>query len=1066
MSAPEERIDPGPLAWMAANPVAANLLMAVILLGGLVTAFTLKQEVFPEFEMDVVNVTVPYPGASPREVEQGIVLAIEEAVRGVDGVRRVNSVASEGMASVTIQLLLGADQDRVVSDVTNQVNRITTIPLDAEEPTISALTSRQPVISLILAGDQDLKTLHGLAEQAREELLGLPEVTQVDLSGVPPLELAIEVRREDLEAYGLTLEQIALQIRMASIDLPGGGLETSSGEVLVRVVDRRLTAEGFANVVIRGTAQGHELRLGDIATIVDGYEDTDEAIEFGGVPAVQLTVYRVGDETPTEVATAVKDYVERLRERIPANITVTTWSDDSEVLADRINLLLKNAVMGLVLVLILLTLFLSRRLAGWVALGIPISFLGALLLMGPMGVSINSMTVFALIITLGLVVDDAIIVSENVYRKTQEGMGRLQAAVEGAREMAMPVTFSVLTTMVAFAPLLFVPGVMGKIFRLIPMMVMAVLTFSLIESFFVLPAHLGHGREQGRKGGARMSFLRPVDRAQSWVSRRLDRFIENRYRPMLDTLLEHRYTTVATAVAILVITIGAVAGGVIPFAFFPQIEADIVTASARLPFGSPVDRTLAVRAELQAALDLAIEESGGPASIRGVISRVGQGPTQRGPSLGGGASRRGSHLVSLEVNLGPAEQRDFSAGEFEARWRAHVPALLGLEALTITSAGGGPSAGAAVDIQLSHRDEDVLAEASRELTSRLREFPALINVDNSYASGKPQLDFRLLPEAAGLGLTSTDVARAIRSSFFGAEALREQRGRNEIKVMVRLPEEQRASEQDIRDLMVTTPSGAVPILYAAEFTRGRSPTQITREDGRRTVNVTAELAPGVASNRAVVSALRASVFPELSSDFPGLSTDMVGQQREMIESFSAIGPNYLLALVVMFGLLAIPFRSYIQPLIVMAAVPFGIVGAVVGHVIMGYTLTIISVFGIIALSGVVVNDTLVLVHAINGQQREGKSARQAVIEGSVRRFRPILLTSLTTFFGLMPIILETSLQARFLIPMAISLGFGALFVTVIALLVAPALYLVVEDIRDLEWAGASEAVPAEAVGAD
>ena len=1065
MSAPEERIDSGPLAWMAANPVAANLLMAVILLGGLVTAFTLKQEVFPEFEIDVVNVTVPYPGASPREVEQGIVLAIEEAVRGVDGVRRVNSVASEGLASVTIQLLLGADQDRVVSDVTNQVNRITTIPLDAEEPTISALTSRQPVISLILAGDQDLRTLHGLAEQAREELLGLPEVTQVDLSGVPPLELAIEVRREDLEAYGLTLEQIALQIRMASIDLPGGGVETSSGEVLVRVVDRRLTAEGFANVVIRGTAQGHELRLGDIATIVDGYEDTDEATEFGGVPAVQLTVYRVGDQTPTEVATAVKDYVERLRERIPANVTVTTWSDDSEVLADRINLLLKNAVMGLVLVLILLTLFLSRRLAGWVALGIPISFLGALLLMGPMGVSINSMTVFALIITLGLVVDDAIIVSENVYRKTQEGMGRLKAAVTGAREMSMPVTFSVLTTMVAFAPLLFVPGVMGKIFRLIPMMVMAVLTFSLIESFFVLPAHLGHGRKQGREGRARMSFLRPVDRAQTWVTRGLDRFIENRYRPMLDTLLEHRYTTVASAVAILMITIGAVVGGLIPFAFFPQIEADVVTASARLPFGSPVDRTLAVRAELQAALDLAIEESGGPASILGVISRVGQGPTQFGPSLGGGDSRRGSHLVSLEVNLGPADQRDFSAGEFEARWRAHVPALVELEALTITSSGG-PSAGAAVDIQLSHLDEDVLAEASRELTSRLREFPALINVDNSYASGKPQLDFRLLPEAAGLGLTSTDVARAIRSSFFGAEALREQRGRNEIKVMVRLPEEQRASEQDIRDLMVTTPSGAVPILYAAEFTRGRSPTQITREDGRRTVNVSAELAPGVASNRAVLSGLQGSVFPELNSDFPGLSIDMVGQQREMIESFSAIGPNYLLALVVMFGLLAIPFRSYIQPLIVMAAVPFGIVGAVVGHVIMGYPLTMISVFGIIALSGVVVNDTLVLVHAINGQQREGKSAREAVIEGGARRFRPILLTSLTTFFGLMPIILETSLQARFLIPMAISLGFGALFVTVIALLVAPALYLVVEDIRDFEWAGVSEAVPAEAVGAD
>ncbi len=496
-----------------------------------------------------------------------------------------------------------------------------------------------------------------------------------------------------------------------------------------------------------------------------------------------------------------------------------------------------------------------------------------------------------------------------------------------------------------------------------------------------------------------------------------------------------------------------------------------MTAAARLPFGAPVERTLAVRAELQAALDLAIEESGGSESIRGIISRVGQGPTQFGPSFGGGPALTGSHLVSLEVSLFPQDQRDFTAAQFEERWRAHVPALAELESLTIASAGG-PSAGAAVDVQLSHLDEDVLAQASLEMTNRLRDFPALVNVDNSYAEGKPQLDFQLLPEAAGLGLTSTDVARAIRSSFFGAEALREQRGRNEIKVMVRLPEEQRASEQDIEDLIVNTPNGAVPVLYAAEFTRGRSPTRITREDGRRTVNVTAELAQGVASSRGVLSALQGSVFPELSSEFPGLSMDLVGQEREMQESFTSLGPNYLIALVVMFGLLAIPFRSYIQPLIVMAAVPFGVVGAVVGHLIMGYTLTMISVFGIIALSGVVVNDTLVLVHSINTQRSAGASVREAVIEGSARRLRPILLTSLTTFFGLLPIIFETSMQAEFLIPMAISLGFGALFVTVVALLVVPALYCVVEDVRGVQGVGATSAVgtapvmPAGAVAGD
>ena len=1051
----------GPLAWMAVNSVAANLLMMVVMIGGLLIALSLKQEVFPEFEMDVIRVTVPYPGASPEEVEQGIVLAVEEAVRGLDGVKRVASASSEGMASITIQLLLGADSDRALSDVTNEVNRIMTLPEDAEEPTISATAPRQRVISLVLSGDQDLKTLHDLAELAREELLASPDVTQVDVAGVPPLEVAIEIRREDLEAYGLTLEQVAAQIRLASIDLPGGGVDTASGEILVRLVDRRLRAEDFSDIIIRGTARGHQLRLDEIGTIIDGFEDTDEFTWYNGLPAVQLTVYRVGDETPTQVASATKAYAERLRARLPASVTVSAWSDDSEILADRISLLLKNALMGLALVLIVLTLFLSRSLAGWVALGIPISFLGAFLLMGPMDVSINMITLFAFIITLGLVVDDAIIVAENVHQKSQEGLGRLDAAIEGAREMSMPVTFSVLTTMVAFAPLLFVPGVMGKIFRFIPIVVIGVLFFSLIESFFVLPAHLGHVR--GKPWKLFRVVTAPVDRTQTWVSARLERFIQERYHPLLKTLLEYRYMTLAGALAVLLVTIGSVAGGLVPFSFFPQLEADLVVVSARLPFEAPLERTLQVRDQLQAALDRALAQTEGDEAVRGVISLVGQRPAQRGPVGGDGA--RGSHLTSIEVNLVPPDDRNFSTADFVERWRAEVGIIPEVEALRISSAGG-PNAGAAVDVQLSHVDEAVLAEASRALADRLREFPALINVDNSYAAGKPQLDFRLRPEAAGLGLTSTDVARAIRSAFFGAEALREQRGRHEVKVMVRLPEHQRASEQDIHDLIVPTANGAVPLTYVADFSRTRSPTRITREDGRRTVNVTGDLAPGIASNQVIVRELDRTVFPLLQAEYPGLSTGLVGQQREMTESFGALGPMYVLALIVMFGMLAIPFRSYIQPLIVLGAVPFGVVGAVLGHFIMGYQLSLVSVLGIIALSGVVVNDSLVLVDAVNRYRRAGMPLREAIVQGSARRLRPILLTSLTTFFGLLPMIFETSMQARFLIPMAISLGFGALFVTAVALLIVPALYLAVEDLRELSWFSVAEGSETPAMAGD
>ena len=1032
----------GPIAWMARNPVAANLLMFVILLGGVFATSSLKQEVFPAFEIDVVTVSVPYPGASPEEVEQGIVLAVEEAVQSVDGVKRVTSVSREGSGSVTIELLLGAQRDRVLADVTNAVDRIVSFPGEAERPTIQAASRRQPVISLILAGQEDLKTLHTMGERARDELLTNPQITQVDIAGVRPLEISIEVRREELEAFGLTLEEIAQQVRAASVDLPGGGIDTEGGEVLVRVVDRKREAEGFSQIVIRATDAGGELRLGDIAQIRDGYADTEQALYYNGLPAVQLVVYRVGDQTPTEVAEAVKAYAAELAEEVPPGIAVSTWNDDSEVLEARIDLLIRNAGLGLVLVLVLLGLFLNHSLAGWVAIGIPISFLGAFLAMVPVDVSINVITLFALIVTLGLVVDDAIIVGENIYSQRRAGISRLDAAILGAKEMAVPVTFSVLTTMVAFSPLLFVPGVTGKIFRLIPIVVIGVLAFSLIESFFILPAHLSHGddRRPSRWG----KVFRPIDRAQLRVSGWLADFIENRYKPLLGYVIRLRYATVATALAVLIAVTGAVFSGLVPFNFFPPIPGEVVTASARLRFGANIDRTRAVQLELERALEQAIETAGGEGVVRGVLTRLGSG------SAGGGARVQGSHLVSVEASLVPVTERDFDATDFEAWWRAALPSLPGVESLKVSSTGGGPSGGSAVAVELSHPDPDQLARASQILASRLREFPSLVNVDNTYADGKPQIDFTLRSEARGWGLTSTDVARAIRSSFYGAEALREQRGRNEVKVMVRLPESQRSSERDLEELLIGLPSGgAVPLVYAADVRRGRSPTEISREEGRRVVVVSAELNQGVASPRGVIVALSRSILPELRQEIPGLQVSFGGQRQELSENLGALGPMYLLALLVMFGMLAVPFKSYVQPLIVMSAVPFGIVGAVLGHIIMGYELSMVSGFGIIALSGVVVNDSLVLVDAVNRYRAQGVSLLESVIRGSARRLRPILLTSLTTFFGLAPMILEQSSAARFLVPMAISLGFGALFVTVIALLIVPALYMIVEDVRGL-----------------
>lgn len=1034
----------GPIAWMTKNVVTANLLMFIILIGGLLNMGRVKQEVFPEFTLDLVNITVPYPGASPAEVEQGIVLAVEEAVRGLDGVKKVTSTSSEGAGSVNVELLLGADPDKVLSDVKTEVDRIVTFPEEAEEPSVTLAARKSEVISLVLYGDLDQAALHELAERARAGMLSLDGVTQVEIDGVPPLEVAIEVPRENLEAYGLTLDQVALAIRQASLERPGGQVETEGGEFLVRVSDRALTGAEFADIIVRGTAAGGELRLGDIATITDGFEDVDRATFYNGQPAVRVTAYRVGDETPISVAQAVRGYAEILDAELPDTVELAIWNDDSVMLAERIDLLLRNALQGLVLVLLVLTLFLEFRLAIWVAVGIPISFMGAFLLMPATGISINMVSLFAFIITLGMVVDDAIVVGENVYERMQQGMDHLSAAIQGAREMAVPVTFAILTTVAAFSPLFFVPGVMGKIFVIMPTVVISVLLFSLIESFFILPAHLAHTEGESRNPLWR-GVLAVTGRIHAFGSRNLERFTERVYTPFLELTLRYRYIAVSAAVAMFIASVGSVASGFVPFSFFPKLEADVVTVTARLPYGAPQESTEQVLETIQAGARASVAELGGDEVFVGMFSQVGVGMAVDGP--GGGAAEVGSHIGTVSVQLVPSGERDFTSADFSTAWDANTPEIAGLESISFL-ASAGPGAGAAVDLELSHPDTAVLAEVSAAVTEQLRTYSDLKDVVNTYAAGKPQLDFTLLPAARTLGLTADEISRQIRSAFYGAEAVREQRGRNELKVMVRLPEAQRRSEHDIEQLEIRTPEGGfVPLSSVASFTRGQAATSIDRYNGQRVVNVSAELRQGVKSPQTVLDDLKETYLPELQAEYPALSVDFAGAQREQGEAFAALGQNYLLALFAIFALLAIPFKSYTQPAIVMSAIPFGFVGAVLGHFVMGYELSLISMFGIIALSGVVINDSLVLIDSTNRKREEpGVSAHDAIVHGGTRRLRPILLTSLTTFFGLAPMIVETSMQARFLIPMAISLGFGVLFATGIILVIVPCLYMIREDI--------------------
>jgi multidrug efflux pump subunit AcrB len=1031
-------IPSGPIAWMARHTVAANLVMLIFILGGLLISTQIKQEVFPQFEVDVIRVSVAYPGASPEEVEQGIVLSIEDAVRGLDGVKEVTSTASEGNALIQIELLTGVNTNSVLQDVNNEVESIQSFPELAEEPIISLVEVRHQVLTLMVYGNQEEQTLRDVAERIRDDLLQRSNITLVELGVARPREISVEVPQRHLRAYGLTLDRIAKEIREAAIELPGGGVKTTSGEVLLRTQERRDFGREYAEIPIASTPDGATIRVEDIATIKDGFEDTDEEAFYNGQRAIQVKVFRTGNESPQSVSDSVYEYINEFETELPEGIGLAVWNDQSEIYRDRMQLLLKNAGIGLILVLLLLGLFLDLKLAFWVTVGLPTSIIGSFLFIPMTGASINMISLFAFIITLGIIVDDAVVAGEIVYQKREEGLPFLQAAIAGAHEISGPITFAVLTNIAAFLPLFFVPGTMGNFMRQIPAVVVAVFVVSLIESLFVLPAHLAATKNSS-------PFWHTMDRPRIWFSQRMERFIQDRYQPFLRSVIANKYLTVAIGFAILILAIGTVAGGHIPFSFIPAIDSEIVLAQATLPYGAPIESS---REVLQRMLDTAnatIDTHGGKSILRGIYAQIGTALPQLGPG-DAPAAVTGSHLVGMMVFLVPADQRDFSGGTFANEWRESIGSIPGLESLTF-KAETGPTGGAPIDIQLTHRSRPILEAAAQELAESLSHYGGVTDIDDGVSKGKPQMSFRIKPEAQSLGLNAMDLARQVRGAFYGVEALRQQRGRNEVKVMVRLPEEERRQYFTVEQLVLQTEQGGeITLAEAADIEPGHAYTEIKRRDGRRIVAVTADVDDQISNANTIVGEITANELVALTKKYPGLNYSLEGEQASQQESLSALSVGFALAMLLIYGLLAIPFRSYVQPLIVMLSIPFGIIGAVAGHFLLGYGLSIISLFGIIALAGVVVNDSLVLIVATN-QLRDEKHFPliEAIVQGAMKRFRPIVLTSLTTFFGLAPMIFETALQARFIIPMAISLGFGILFGTVIILTIVPSVYLILED---------------------
>ncbi len=1021
----------GPIAWMAGNTVAANLLMAVLLVGGLLFMPQIKQQVMPDFEIDWVMVSVAYDGASPEEVEKGIILPIEDAIRGLDGVNEVTSTAQEQSGTVTVEAVEGYDLMKLKDEIQSEVDRISNFPEDADEPEITTISRSHEVLQVMVYGDVPDTTLRSLAEQVRDDMTLSPHITKTELSLVPDYEISIEIPQEKLRAYGLTLQNVADKIEAASVELPGGSIKASGGEILVRMKERRDYGRQFEDTPLLSTSTGSQVLVGDIGTVIDGFEDEDIVTTYNGQPAIKVEVYRVGDQTPIEVSDAGKEYLKNLKNELPDGVHVEILNDSSDMFRSRMELLLKNAYLGLGLVFILLGLFLEPRLAFWVGLGIPISFCGAFLLMPSADISINMISMFGFLIALGIVVDDAIVVGENVYTKMQEGMSAKQAAIEGTRGVAVPVVFSVLTNIVTFMPLFFLPGVMGKLMVNIPAVVTIVFAISLIESLFVLPAHLTHVHGEGSR------FLKPILAVQRYVNIWLQGFINRVYEPSLEKLLRARYMVIATAITILVLTGAYVASGRIGLTFMERTESDYAYCLAVLPYGSPVEASEKVRDKLLAAGRKVVQGNGKNNLCKGYYSQIG----------GSTDNSSGSHVVEAFFYLTDAKKRPISTFDFVRKWKEQTGDIAGLDTITFKSDKGGPGSEKSFTAELRHKDVETLKLAAAELAEKLHTYPNASEIDDGFIPGKRQLDFTVRPEAKSLALTAESVARQVRAAYYGTQATSFQRGRNEVTVMVRLPKKERMTEQSLDDFVLLTDEGKEVLLRdAVNITEGRSYTSIDRRNGQRIIEVTADIRPESQTDRVKADVVK-NVLPKLVAKYPGLSYGFEGKQADISEGVSSLITGLLMAMLGIFALLAIPLRSYFQPLVIMTAIPFGMVGAIAGHLIMGYSLSLMSLFGIVALTGVVVNDSLVFLDCINKLRAQGKEVWQAILLAGSQRFRPIILTTLTTFFGIMPLIFETSRQAKFMIPMALSLGFGIVFATGITLVIVPCLYKILHDVQ-------------------
>ena len=1026
------------------NTVFANIVLVMIFISGWMAARSMIRETFPEFSLDMISITVPYPGADPEEIEEGISRKIEEAIEGLEGVKQYTTKSSENVGTAMIEVQENYDINEILDRVRSKIDAVSTFPVDAEKPIINEMLIKDTVMLLCLSGDMSERRMKEFAENTKDEIRKIPGISQVEIFGNREYEISIEVSEKRLREYGLTFAQVTNAIRRSNLNLAGGTIRSKGEEIRVRTMGRKYTGKEFASIVILAGPGGEIITLDRLAVIKDGFTEDPVNATINGKQSILVIVYKTPEEDALAIAESVQNFVNKKQQQIPEDIIIKTIYDGTDILRARINLLVKNGCIGICLVFILLWIFMDMRLSFWCGMGIPVSIAGGLAILWGIGGTINMISLFGFIMVLGIVVDDAIIVGESIFVHRRKGEGQLKAAAEGVIEVGMPVIAAVMTTIVAFVPLCFIGGIMGKFIAILPKVVMSCLAVSLVECLLLLPAHLSHlpGLSSGNK--SRGYLIQKIEYFHNLAGNGLEWFITRIYEPFLGKALYWRYISVCTAIGVLLLTIGFLKSGILKFQVFPEIDGFVITSTVEFPGGTPSEVTKHALNQMEAALlrlsDRTKTLSGDPMLISR-LSLLGQTLSEM--------PETGPHFGSVQGILLESEKRGIHSKELLVEWEKETGPIPGVKSITFNGMSAGPP-GAPIEVWLQGRNMKNILEAADELMARLKRFNGVYQIRSDFSPGKNEMRLELKPEARTMGITVDDLARQIHAGFYGEEAVRLQRGRDDIRVKVRYTANERSSLSELDQVRIRTPSGyEIPLISVANIRFSPGYSTITRTDGLRRIAISAAVDSNKANANEIFAELSHGFFKHLENKYPGLHVSMQGEKKKMRESFSSLYVGFPLAVLGIFIIIATIFRSYAQPFVIIFTVPFGIIGGIIGHLVMGYDLSLMSIFGMVALTGVVVNDAIVLIERINVNLAKGMPFFYAIQSGGARRFRAIFLTTLSTVGGLAPLILEKDMQAKFMIPMALSLAAGVTFATVLTLLLIPSLLVILNDVRCL-----------------